>query len=59
MDSWKNYVCPQLTLELVISKLVWSDERVKAHVGIIQLGIANRKLYSKQDSAAKLIRNFK
>lgn len=58
MGSWKNYVCPQLTYELLISKLVWSDERVKAQVGIIQLGITSRKLYIKQDFCSKINKKF-
>lgn len=58
MDSWKNYVCLQLFYELLISKLEWSDESVKAHVGIIQLGIISRKLYIKQDSCSKISKKF-
>lgn len=58
MDSWKNYVCPQLTSELLISKLVWSEERMKAHVDIIQIGITSRKLYIKQDFCSKINKKF-
>lgn len=51
MDSWKNYVCPQLTFELLISKLVQS-------VDIIQIGITSRKLYIKQDFCSKINKSF-
>jgi len=57
-DSWKNYVCPQFTSELLISKLAQSEERVKAHVDIIQVGITSRKLYTKQNLCSKINKKF-
>lgn len=47
-----------LTSKHLISKLVWSDERAKAHVRIIQLGVASRKLYIKQDFCSKINKKF-
>lgn len=58
MDPWKNYVCPQLTFELLISKFVWSNERMKAHVGITHLSTTSRKLYMKQDFCSKINKKF-
>lgn len=47
-----------LTSKHLISKLVWSDERAKAHVGIIQLGVTSRKQYIKQDFCSKINMKF-